>query len=158
MAIKFSHFAASNSIFPGCSKQESSAGVSWFLCGQIEMSELALEQNHWQGPKQSPKANELSRCCHTRWQTDGPRRSGGFQPASHLHSSQLNPRFQHLSEPDISQPELCCSLFALQIFTQYLTIDYFSPDHFCVAHFVEFEMTFNLLKCRLNVNPHISPV
>lgn len=80
---KFSHFSTSNS-FPSSSKQVSPTGMSWFLCGQIEMSELALEQKRWRRSKRSGKANELSHCCHTQTQT-GWRVSTGVAPQSPLH-------------------------------------------------------------------------
>lgn len=67
--MKFSHFSVPDSVLPSSSAHVSSAGMSWFLCGQIEMSELALEQNLWRRSNRSGKANELSECCHTRWQT-----------------------------------------------------------------------------------------
>lgn len=89
VSIKFSHFSASN-IFLSSSKQGRSAGMSRFLCGQIEMSELALEQNRWRRSRRSGKANELSRCCHTRWWT-------GWRVSTSLHL--FSPRQNQLPAP-----------------------------------------------------------
>lgn len=69
VSIKFSHFSHSNSLSLSNRGKVNSTGMSWFLCGQTEMSELALEQNGWRRSNRSGKANELSDCCHTRWQT-----------------------------------------------------------------------------------------
>lgn len=69
VSIKFSHFSQSNSLSLSNRGKVNSTGMSWFLCGQTEMSELALEQNGWRSSNRSGKANELSDCCHTRWQT-----------------------------------------------------------------------------------------
>lgn len=76
VSIKLARFSAAN-VFLSSSKQVGPGGMSWFLCGQIEMSELALEQKRWRRSERSGKANELSDCCHTRWQT------GWRVPTSH---------------------------------------------------------------------------
>lgn len=99
--------------------------MSWFLCGQTEMSELALEQNGWRSSNRSWKANELSDCCHTRWQTAADvwrLPASPTQPAA-----PMGP----LCHPTWSLFQLACQ----KTLTHHTTIDHCSPDHKSVTHF-----------------------
>lgn len=119
VSIKFSHFSHSSSLSRSNRGKVNSAGMSRFLCGQTEMSELALEQNGWRRSNRSGKANELSDRCHTRWQTAA---DVWRLPASPTHPpAPMGP----LRYPTWSLFELVCR----KTLTHYTTIDHFSPDH-----------------------------